>query len=155
LGEYLLYFTIGILYYMLYSKKQVHSALWITIAVFFVLQYYIFLNTIELLIFCSFILLFAAFVYKPQLLSFLNIPLFSTIGLVSYPLYLLHNHLGTAMINRLSYLLNSEGVYDLMIVAFVIAFFVALAYIVDRYYDRKVQKFLKNKFLAPKPERLR
>lgn len=139
-GRHLVFFTAGIVNYILFSNRSISKPLSISLIILCFVQCYLFLSPQQLVLFTGFIILFLLFVYKPATLSFLNVRLFSIIGLVSYPLYLLHNFLGTTLIYKIASLLHLKDKYSVMIVPAVIVFFIIISYVIDKYYDNKVQK---------------
>lgn len=150
LGRCLIYFTAGIIAYQLYCKRKIPVPLAAAFVLLAVVQCKYFLSLPHLMIFGGFIGLFTLFIYKPRYLSFMNLRLFALIGLVSYPLYLLHNFLGSLIIYKVSGLLNLEGVAALPVVAGVIVFFIAASYFADKYYDSILQKKLKRALIKAK-----
>lgn len=142
-GRELVFFTAGIVAFMLFKKRSISTPLSISLIILGILQSYIFLSTVRLFMFFIFIMVFLLFIYKPAYLSFLNFRLFTLIGVTSYPLYLLHNFLGTITINKISYSIGIEGIYSVIVALIVIALFIYLSYILNLYYDNKIQKKLK------------
>lgn len=148
LPEHILYFCIGMFFYNLHAGRKIRIVHLSLISIFVLAEEVIFLKGVERSFLAAFIALFFIFVFKPNWLGFLSNRLFQTIGLVSYPLYLLHQNLGVLSIYKLGVLLgDSRGVLSLLAVTTAI---IILSYLVHTYLDQPAQKYLRNVLLSRK-----
>lgn len=70
-------------------------------------------------------------------LKFLNKPFFIYLGILTYPLYLLHQNIGYIIFNNLNEYLNKY-----VILSFTILFMLVLSYILNRYVEAPITKYL-------------
>lgn len=89
---------------------------------------------------CGFWLLFTLFALKK--LEILNQKVFLMAGVLTYPLYLIHQNIGIALINTL---MPKWGVISSLLFTFSIIF--AMAYCVNRYFELPIQKWRKSRIL--------
>lgn len=140
--QYLIYFTLGIYFYMLYSNKKVSLAEHLAIAGTFVTHLAFTEKAIGDFIFIlAFTALFVIFVFRPAWLNFLSFKFFQFVGLISYPLYLLHQNLGMLLSIKLSGLLGSKSVWLTFVPAILVVSL--LAFLVNKYYERRVPALFK------------
>lgn len=103
LPQYLVYFSLGIFFYAVYKAHLAGEKLsWRVIAglVVFILIFMDFgVRWQKYLLYAGMLLLFFGFIYYPRLLSWLEKPLFTQIGVASYAIYLLHENIGLLLIN--------------------------------------------------------
>lgn len=146
--SYLPFFSIGVLFYLLYKNKQLN----ITTSVFIkfsmgVFLFYLLYSCIlyEMrFIYLGMILLFFAFIYFPEMLFVFEHKVLTSIGECSYFLYLIHENAGVLLIYSWGhYFLPLGFVFTLM----VIILFITFSWLYTEIVDKKITAFLKNKFL--------
>jgi len=135
------YFSIGVFMYALYSKRTTTTPEKVLMGFLLALEFY-FLHSIVLgIIFIGFITLFVLLVYKPGSLKMLLAKPLLIIGLVSYPLYLLHQNVGVILISKFSVSAHPE--VNIFIPLVVLLLFVLVSYIIYRYYEKPIIKFFR------------
>jgi peptidoglycan/LPS O-acetylase OafA/YrhL len=88
------------------------------------------------------LLLFGLLIYKRKWLSFLDIPLFRRIGIISYSIYLLHEVIGVLLLIRLGPVFGRSPLLPLMLVVLFILFAELLYRIYEKPVTRKLKKML-------------
>ena len=143
--SYWVYFSLGIFFYHLYSKNIPHRSAFVMMAMLVGLEiYFIGDNTLRILL-LAVIVLFLILVYRESWLSFLRLKGVVWIGLVSYPLYLLHENIGIILINRVGDITNYIGaVYLPVVIAIVMVIGSSLIF---KFYERPIASYLKAKIL--------
>lgn len=140
-AKYILYFTLGTLFYRLYEKLKIdlidYCLIFIS-AIICICRFMPLTETVALLIFCG---LFLTFIYKPGYLSLLTSKPVLFIGMVSYPLYLIHQNVGVLSLNLLTdyYKPVNPAVFILPVMLLMVLF----AYILHRYIELPLTQFLK------------
>ena len=143
--SYWVYFSLGIFFYQLYSKRKLLRSTYIMMAVLITLELYFLGDSVLIILFLGIIVLFLILVYRENWLSFLKLKMIVWIGLVSYPLYLLHENIGLILINRIGNLMNNAGaVYLPFLIAIIM---VILSSVIFRYYERPLTSFFKSNFV--------
>jgi peptidoglycan/LPS O-acetylase OafA/YrhL len=89
------------------------------------------------------ILLFICLIYRPGMLWFLNHPLLTRIGLISYSMYLIHEDAGVLLIRKYG---SGLGFWSPMAVVIMIALVAGFAELSYRYYEKKAGATLKRLF---------
>lgn len=141
--HYSLWFLTGVLFYQLYTSHKNKYILPGLGLIFVFLLYDCFDLNMRLMVSCMF-LLFMFFIYLPQYLAFLKFKLFSSIGLVSYSLYLIHENIGVLFIHKYAaYLGNYQGLFPLIL----IVLFVVFSTIFYKWLEKPITLYLKKKLL--------
>ncbi|HYG37769.1 MAG TPA: acyltransferase [Cytophagales bacterium] len=122
--QYILLFTLGILFYHLYNKIKVRPYLIVAIAAYAIIQLFfvemIKNDWVEKVFVIFFIGLFLIFIYWQSLLKPFSIAPFKQIGLASYPLYLLHQNLGIILILYVSNILGLTAYQEIVVIPVVL-----------------------------------
>lgn len=140
--RYTSYFTFGIYFYSIYSKKQIPFLFHVLSFVLFVLELIKLETATQRIIYCVIVSLFLVFLYLPIMIKFLEHRFFYSIGLSSYVLYLLHEYLGIIIINKLaSY--DFFGRYWLIPPLLTIIFIILLSYLISKYFEVPTARYLK------------
>jgi peptidoglycan/LPS O-acetylase OafA/YrhL len=141
--SYWVYFSLGVFFYHLYSKNIRHRSAIVMMAMLVGLEvYFIGDNTLRILL-LAVIVLFLILVYRESWLSFLRLKGVVWIGLVSYPLYLLHENIGIILINRIGEITNRIGAaYLPFIIAIVM---LVVSSLIFKFYERPITSYLKSK----------
>ncbi|MET3979007.1 peptidoglycan/LPS O-acetylase OafA/YrhL [Mucilaginibacter sp. UYP25] len=105
----MVYFAAGMYLYMLYEKRALKLIHHLIVAVLVVVQLVFWQNIVEDIFILAFLGLFFLFVYKPKAISFLSNGIVTKIGLWSYSIYLIHNWVGIALINKFSVLFKTDS----------------------------------------------
>jgi peptidoglycan/LPS O-acetylase OafA/YrhL len=136
------YFTAGIVFYALWSKKEPGRPDFIIITILFLLQLY-FINDIWLrVIFMVMIGLWVIFIYRSHWIKFFGAKPLVMIGLASYPLYLLHQNTGLVIIDRITRL----GILPPAFVPVVVLLLmIVLGYLIFALYERPAIRYLRKK----------
>jgi peptidoglycan/LPS O-acetylase OafA/YrhL len=139
-----LYFSLGIVFYCLYNKRQLpaFSYLVLSLLAIFTLMYSDTAQTIALPVMIA---LFLLFIYKEQYLAVFKWRFFTSIGLVSYSLYLIHENIGVVLLNKLT---DYTGVnlFTYILPLFISALFFLFSIILFNVYEKPVDRFLKQVF---------
>lgn len=100
-ARYLCYFTAGMAFYSVHARRPLYFALALFVTAFALYLAFFYNHTLnEHLLVAAMVALFALFVGGK--LQWLGRGPLAYIGLVSYPLYLLHNHIGVSLIGHLN-----------------------------------------------------
>jgi peptidoglycan/LPS O-acetylase OafA/YrhL len=143
------YFSAGILFYALWTKRSPAPLVWMMAAMVLMLElYFIDANAIRIL-FIATIGLWTVFLLRPTWLHFLQWRPIQVVGLVSYPLYLLHETAGLVLTEKLVSWTNNSVPIPLLL-ALVLVVFIFLAYFVFAFFEKPVTKALKGKLLGTK-----
>lgn len=147
LPTYLIHFTIGVLFFQLYSDRQNKkpTSLFVKIMVALFAIYFIksgIQNEVRLVFFCM-LLLFSLFIYLPSALRFLENKIIVTIGVASYFIYLIHENIGLMLIYKVG---SKFGYFSFLFTFVIIGVIVYLSVIYTRLIDIKISGLLK-KFL--------
>jgi peptidoglycan/LPS O-acetylase OafA/YrhL len=147
--NYLTPFALGVIYYLLFknNKNKIKTSLFIKIcfAILIGFQIYSGVKLEERVIFIIMILLFLCFIYYPDKLSFLENKYILKIGVASYFLYLIHEHIAILII-------HSWGVYFYPL-SFVLPILLAVIITIlsiwyTDYIDFRINAYLKKRFLT-------
>jgi peptidoglycan/LPS O-acetylase OafA/YrhL len=150
--KYIIYFTLGMFFFLISSGRRIKRSYVFILGFYVLLEEILFLEGLERVFFLAFIGLFLIMLYKPNWLNLLATPLLAKIGLVSYPLYLLHQNIGVLSIHKLSAWINDKnGIISLLLVLTTI---IAFSYLAHVYLDHPVQKHLKNFLLGKRKQPL-
>lgn len=148
IAKYISYFSLGMFFYKLSKREPIGKD--VLILMILVLACQIFqLEIAETIFLLGFIFLFILFVYKPKILSFLVFPLFSTIGVVSYPYYLIHSTVGLLIMFKLAAIFNLTNNAWLLYL-FIIPFLIFVSYFIHKYIETPIGLYLKKHLIPPK-----
>ncbi len=143
LPEFILLFTIGVLFFDLYNdKRDLKSMGYLILAS--CLQF-IFLNKLQFRIaFLLMLFLFFLFIYFPNVLNTLTWNPISKVGLASYALYLVHAEIGISLVYKYSYCLGRFNFLYPIIISLLLSAFAWLFYqFIEKPLGRKLS-FLSN-----------
>jgi len=149
--RYLIYFTMGILFFNLYKdRKFLNNRSNLLLAMFTIALLFATLYITEVMRFKYLMLIIAAsilflmFIYKPTYLSFLNNKFFQLVGLLSYEIYLLHKNIGISLIN---YIINvfSIGQYQFLVPLVVYGIIAGVSFFIFNYYEKPISRWLRVK----------
>jgi peptidoglycan/LPS O-acetylase OafA/YrhL len=141
--RYIFYFTLGAYFYRLYTNMSLKNYEKYEIMLLALISCS-FLPIAEIIAMLLFSGLFYLFVYKPRYLSFLSSKPVVFIGLVSYPLYLIHQNVGLLLMNKVAN--HFKIVYSELLVIPTIVFFIGIAYLLHRFIEMPGNKLSKNLF---------
>src|SRR6185503_9022819 len=139
--QYLIFFTFGIYFFMLFSGDKPKAAFEILIVMMLIVQLWFLQNRMEDIFIGIFILLFVTFLYKPRWLKPLASRYVTIVGLISYPIYLLHEKIGVILITRFGTFFNRDN-YVLAVIPTMIII-LTLSYLVHRTIELPANSFLK------------
>ena len=144
LPVYLPFFSLGMLFYLLYRNKQlampVKTGIKICMGILMAYTVYTGVHTAVRLLYVLMMLAFFCFIYLPHILFFLENKLLVKIGVSSYFLYLIHEPLGMLLIHHFGYNFLSVGfIFVISIMTLLIA--ISIGY--TKYIDKQIVLFLK------------
>jgi peptidoglycan/LPS O-acetylase OafA/YrhL len=150
--EWSSYFIAGILFYQIYSDA-VNTKYIILLSIAFSLSVFHAILRTEILenlyntdfspiYITTYILIFylAMFLVASGKMQWLNSPRLIKLGLLTYPLYLIHQNIGFVIFNTLG---NESNKYLLVILT--VAFMLFLSYLISTFYEFRISKYLKGK----------
>jgi peptidoglycan/LPS O-acetylase OafA/YrhL len=146
---FLPFFSAGMLFYLLYKNNNENTYI-VRISLSFLILYLIYIASgiEERLIYLAMLALFFFFIYYPKKLSFLNNSLISRIGISSYFLYLIHEHIGVLMINKLAkYFMPVGFIFTILLICLLISFSIMFS----EQIEKRVSYFLKKRLLEIEP----
>jgi len=147
--SYWVYFALGVFFYHLFSKKEpVRREVPILMSLLVLSEFYFLKDGVLRIFFFGLILLFLIFIYREKWLFFLRTNFILWTGMISYPLYLLHEDVGLLLMNKAADLLKIPALNKYMPL-FAIAVLLIVTYVIYRFYEVPVIAFLKKKM---KPE---
>jgi peptidoglycan/LPS O-acetylase OafA/YrhL len=143
--SYWIYFALGIFFYRLFSvrkKPPVESLVWICALT--VCELYFLKDNALRLAFVIVLSLFLIFIYRKKWLGFLTFTPLLWLGLISYPLYLLHEDIGLILMNRIATLLQVPSLNKYMPL-FALFILLIAAGIIHRFFEVPILAFLKRR----------
>lgn len=139
LFEYNMWFSIGILFNRLYDDKK-NNVLIGSLIICYVLQAFYLSDLIPIYFAVCTMFIFSLLVYFPKFLRLLGAKIFQIIGLSSYSIYLIHQHIGVLIINKFSkYFGNLNWMLPIIIIVAVFIF----GYLSYRYFEEPFSKKLR------------
>jgi peptidoglycan/LPS O-acetylase OafA/YrhL len=143
-SQFMIYFTLGILFYTIFDKKKISRFNFSVILALSGLELYLLEHNSLRVLFILTILLFVIFIYKGEYLNFLKANLITRIGMTSYTLYLIHESIGVILINKLGAFTGPGFVTGLIpvIVIFILILFSELVY---RFYEVPLNRYFKKR----------
>jgi peptidoglycan/LPS O-acetylase OafA/YrhL len=141
--NYWVYFSLGTLFYSLFSKKKISGLDYFIIIILVALELFFLPNYALRFLLLAVIGLFIIFIYRENYLKFLKLKIIAKIGLISYSLYLIHEVLGVILINKLSYIIGIPS-FNKFIPVLVILTFIIISSGIYKYYEVPIAKYLKN-----------
>lgn len=151
--NYLPFFTIGVLFYILYKNYhmlQAKTNIYIKLAMAFLILFILVAHggldvpIIIRVIYAMMLCIFFLFVYKPQMLSIFENKLLIRIGVSSYFLYLIHQNIGVLIIYYFGkYFLPVGFVLPLMLMVFM----TIISILYSENIDKKINKWLRDRLI--------
>ncbi|ASU36770.1 acyltransferase family protein [Mucilaginibacter xinganensis] len=140
---FLPFFCAGMLFYLLYKhNNQANLSVKICLGFFLTYIFYTGFGVAEHFIYTFMFALFFCFIYYPKKLAFLNNPLISRIGISSYFLYLIHEHIGVLMINKLGkHFMPAGFVFTILLICCLT--FISILY--SETIEKRISAFLRGK----------
>ncbi len=139
--QYLIFFTLGIYFFMVFNGKKPKTVFEVLIALMLTVQLWLLQNGMEDIVIGLFIMLFITFLFRPRWLKPLASRYVTIVGLISYPIYLLHEKIGVILITRFSTFFNRDH-YVLAVIPTMIII-LGLSYLVHRTIELPANSFLK------------
>jgi len=139
--QYLIFFTLGIYFFMVFNGEKPKTVFEVLIALMLMIQLWLLQNGMEDVFIGLFVLLFITFLFKPHWLKPLASRYVTIVGLISYPIYLLHEKIGVILITSFSTFFNRDN-YVLAIIPTMIII-LGLSYLVHRTIELPANSFLK------------
>lgn len=137
------FFTAGILFYSLFKDRNRQPLLtFAALCIMLVSGMNARPELTDKILVVVFFILFVLFIYKNQWLSWMNQPLIITIGISSYPLYLLHQHIGIILISKLANWFPLQGSWQLLYPVVVYGLMCLAGYLIYLKYELPVKKIL-------------
>jgi len=137
------FFSIGVIFYQLYKKVRIEPfsrQFWCSLFVFAYPWFY--MNaTAPRLIYLLMIALFVLMIYKKKAIAFLENRLFMRIGVISYSLYLAHEHIGNLLIHSYGGYL---GKWSPFCVPLVMILMIVLAELSHRFIEYRLSRALRS-----------
>jgi peptidoglycan/LPS O-acetylase OafA/YrhL len=148
LADYLPFFSIGVIFYILFKNKQgSHTTpllIKLSLAALMLFQIHMGNQTDVRVIYILMFSLFFGFIYYPYRLRFLESGLLIRIGVSSYFLYLIHENIGVLLINSLGeYFLPAGFILPIIVIALLI---VSSIFFTEKF-DNRIISLLKNTFV--------
>jgi peptidoglycan/LPS O-acetylase OafA/YrhL len=112
--NYIVLFTAGMFFFLIFSKRTPDLIYTIMLILLLLFELYVLNNWTASIYITVFILMFIIFVYKEKWLEFLSNPIIIKIGVVSYPLYLIHAHIGVFLMSALFRITGVQNPYFLI-----------------------------------------
>ncbi|MEI9917921.1 MAG: acyltransferase [Bacteroidota bacterium] len=140
------YFSVGILFYSLWMKRSPPIYIWVIASMLVLLEIYRINSNGVRVLFPMVIGLWFVFLRRPSWLSILTRRPIQIIGLISYPLYVLHQSAGLVVTEKLRVLTNNSVPVPLLL-TLVLVVFILLAYFVFTLFEKPLTKALKEKLL--------
>ncbi|MDB5286998.1 MAG: hypothetical protein JWR05_1947 [Mucilaginibacter sp.] len=136
--SYLMFFSLGIYFYCLFTKQRLSLSIHVAVILLFVIQLVFMQKPGEIAFILSFIILFLIFIYKNSWLNFLSSKAIITVGIYSYSIYLFHNNIGVLLIHSFSKIFKSTALYLTVLPACIVILITCMT----------VEKII-NKFIHP------
>lgn len=142
------FFCFGVLFYLFYKDKMSGKATSSYLKIYFLGLVFLqvlgsYSQPLKVVFIFVFLLLFIALIYFPNCIRFLENKIVFKIGVSSYFLYLIHEHIGVLLIHNFGGLFQSyEFIFPLLIIAFLVVLAIGYTYIIEK----KVSVYLKNKY---------
>jgi peptidoglycan/LPS O-acetylase OafA/YrhL len=151
LPVYLVYFTLGVYFYVAYKYRSAKEKLPLSVAsvlaLIMLIMLYFGVQWPVRLVYVGILVLFFAFIYLPRSLSLLEKRFFVEIGVGSYAIYLFHENIGVLMIHSWGgYLTRFAFLFPLGVIAFIIITCILYTHTVEK----KIADLLKRGLLGKK-----
>jgi peptidoglycan/LPS O-acetylase OafA/YrhL len=138
INSYLLWFTIGVLFFTMYAKKaNKATAVYFSIAA--ICQLYSCVQWEVRIAMLLFLMLFVVFIFYPRWLHFLAYKPIATIGMASYSLYLIHQDIAVLLIHKYA---RSWGRFDGLFPVLMILIMVLFSLFSYRFFERPVSRLM-------------
>jgi peptidoglycan/LPS O-acetylase OafA/YrhL len=144
-----IYFSVGILFYSLWMRRTIPTMVFLIASILFVVEIYFITSNGVRLIFPITIAMWIVFLRQPAWLRFLQWRPIQLVGLISYPLYVLHESAGLVLSEKFAAWTN-HSIPNAFLLMLVLAVFILLAYFVFAFFEKPLTRTLKEKLLGIK-----
>lgn len=135
------YFTLGIYFSALFHHVTLKRIDHVVVSVLAAYELY-FLKSLTLAaMYTSVNFIFLLLIYKPRYVRWLQLKPLVWLGTISYPLYLIHENVGIALINRFSDLVGKN--FNELAALFVIVLLIGLSYLIFKFLERPFFNLIK------------
>lgn len=142
ISYFICYFTTGVIFHHLYKRVTIPLKSLTSVCAMYIFSYQLYAGgTLAAgVLYLSMIALFAIMIYRRNYLSFLDLPLFRRIGVISYSIYLAHENTGVLLINKYGGYLGKWSPLSVLLVLILIVILAELSY---RFLEQKTAILLK------------
>lgn len=144
---YSAYFSVGMLFYAIYSKMNVGRLNFVFVALTFIVELIMLQNNEIRIILVLLTVLFSFLVFRDEYLSIIRNNFLVQIGKASYGIYLIHEDIGVLIINKLSPVLRNSN-YLQFIPVFLFFLFMIFSALMDKFYEKPLNKILLRKLMS-------
>jgi peptidoglycan/LPS O-acetylase OafA/YrhL len=140
--SYWIYFALGVFFYKVFSEGIERISLRDKILIGFLVatEYYFLADMVLMVLFTLIMALFLVFIYRQRWLIFLQHRVIVLIGVISYPVYLLHHNIGFILMNVMSGSFESVGP---LVPAMIMFLIFGLAFLIFYVIERPAIRFLR------------
>ena len=139
--NYWVYFALGVFFYSLYVKRQPSKLILLMAFSLVAFELYFLGDAVLRMLFLGIIALFCILIYKEHWLNFLKWRIIIQIGIVSYPLYLLHQNIGLILIHKTAAIMDDRLHYYLPWM--ITLLLVGVSEIIYHFYEKPILSFLR------------
>jgi peptidoglycan/LPS O-acetylase OafA/YrhL len=139
--NYIVLFTAGMFFFLVFSRRTPGLIYIIALVLLLLSELYILNNLTASIYIGVFILMFVIFIYRGQWLKFLSNPVIVKIGIISYPLYLIHAHIGVYLMSVIFKITGIQNPYFLICVCTMAL--IGAAFLIHTYVERPSGIFLR------------
>ena len=146
--NYSFFFVLGVLFFQLHSQKKNLTTLFFIIILISARFYFYFelsqkdINPIYIL--GLMIIVFISFSFFPNIYKYLSGKLLAKIGVASYSLYLIHEHIGVLLINKYA---SIFGKFNFLFPIIIIIIMIIFSMILYKYVEKPIGIYMKNRFV--------
>jgi peptidoglycan/LPS O-acetylase OafA/YrhL len=150
LGFYICFFTLGVVFHHLFARRSIKPLSFVGISIIAIFCYQLYacvINPVRIM-FLVMIALFVLMIYKNAWLRFLEVPVITRIGAISYSVYLSHQNIGVLLMHKYGGYLGKWSPLSVPIVMILIICLSELSY---RFVEQRLGRFLKGRMFKRKP----